>query len=315
MIIKLITISGKEIQPDNVCEFNLTQTVGVPCDCLSVYFKHSCLIEEVVYVKAYQKDKIIFNGLCDRQRTTESKSGFEMFIYARSSACMLVDNEAEPFTYNCPSANQLCFNYAKKFGFTCSLPEIFSNDKYEVVKGSTCFGAINQFVYLKSGSHIYITPENEIKIYKNSKTKKSLDEYKILSFASVINRSEPISQINVKRSLGEGGYRLHIKSQVSDEMGVNRNQYINLTALPQWQREYIILQKLKSSYEDYQTLEITMSGSVSENLYQVFYLAYRGQVYDDYVLMEKKYTFDEKGERTRLVLKKSIEIKEITYVD
>lgn len=315
MKIKVITISGKEIEIKNIFEFNLTQTAGIPCDCLSFYFKHKAPIDEIVSVRAYQGKKIIFNGLCDCQKMTQAPDGFEIFIYARSSASLLVDNEAEPFTYNRPTANQLYFNYAKDFGFTSVLPDIYSNDKYEVAKGSSCFGAINQFVYLKSGKNIYVSPDNEIGVYEQTEDEKSLDKYKIISFASTVNRSEPISCINFKRALGESGYRLHTKSGISDSLAIKRNQYINLSALPQWQREYIILQKLRASYEDYKTVEITVSGAVEENLYQRFSFNRQGLDYDDYVLMEKKYIFDEKGERTKLLLKKMTEIEGITYVD
>lgn len=315
MIIKVITIFGEEIQLNHIFEFCFTQTVGVACDSLSVYFKNESPIDEIAFVKAYEKDKIIFNGFCDNQRTTENQDGFEMFIYARASACLLVDNEAQPFTYNCPSANQLYFNYAKDFGFESSLPEIYSNDKYEVLKGTTCYGAIHQFVYLKSGKYVYVTPDNKLSVYEKSSNIRDLHKYNIISFSSVINRSEPISQINFKRSVGESGYRLHTKSQISDEIGIKRNQYVNLSALPQWQREYIILQKLKSSYEDYKVLEIMVAGYVDEELFRSFDFVHRGVRYDDYVLMEKKYTFDERGERTKLVMKKSVEVKEITYVD
>ncbi len=315
MNIKAVTISGNEIDIKNIFEFNLTQTAGIPCDCLSFYFKNKTPIDEIVYVKAYQDKKIIFNGFCDCQKMTQAQDGFEIFIYSRSSASLLVDNEAEPFTYNKPTANQLYFNYAKDFGFTSCLPDIYSNDKYEVAKGSSCFGAINQFVYLKSGKNIYVSPDNEIGLYEQTKSKNNFDKYKIISFAATVNRSEPISCINFKQTLGESGYRLHTKSEISDAIAIKRNQYINLSALPQWQREYIILQKLRSSYEDYKTLELIVSGAVEENLYQSFSFNLQEIEYDDYVLMEKKYIFDEKGERTKLLLKKSIKIEGITYVD
>lgn len=315
MIIKAVTISRKEIEIKNIYEFNLTQTADVPCDCLSFCFKDKSKPEEIVSVKAYSDGKLIFNGLCDCQRTAYTSSGSENFIYARSRACLLVDNEAEPFTYNKPTANQLYFNYAEDLGFTCRLPEIYSDDSYEVVKGASRFGAINQFVYLKSGKNIYVSPEDEISVHELSADKKDIDKYNIISFSACINRSEPLSCINFKRILGESGYRLHTKSEMSEKLGIKRNKYINLSAMPQWQREYIILQKLRSSYEDYKTLEITVTGNVSERLYQRFSFSYCGERYDDYVLAEKKYIFDEKGERTRLLLKKITEIEEITYVD
>lgn len=80
-----------------------------------------------------KNNKLIFNGYCDCQRTTADERGFETYIYARSSACLLVDNDAFAYTYNRPSAQSLFDAYAKPFGFSYKLDDIctFKNMKFQ----------------------------------------------------------------------------------------------------------------------------------------------------------------------------------------
>lgn len=316
MIITVNTIDDEEYIIENLIELNFTQTVGVACDCFSAVFKSETPIGEIVTVKVCENDILLFNGYCDNQKISEGKNGFEIYFYARSTASLLVDNEAQPFTYNKPTANQLCFTFAKPLGFECKLPKIKSDNKYEVTKGTSCFGAVSQFVSLTNGGEIYVTPQNSIMLYEKSVDIKPLNSYRILSAAEIINRSEPLSEILFKRTSSSAGYNLHTKAPITEELKFNeRKQYVNLTSLPQWQREYAVYERLKSSFESYKTLEVTVAGYVSDKLYQRFSYSSKISDFEDYILVEKKYTSDEKGKLTRLTLKKEMDLKEITYVD
>lgn len=315
MTVTLFTLEGKEITVNRFTEFNLTQSVGVACDSLWVRFPYNSEIGEVVRVQAYKNSRLIFSGYCDCQRNIQNENGFEIYLYARSSACVLVDNEAEPFTYECPTAKQLFRSNAEELGFTSSLPELESRDKYRVEKGVSRFGAIGNFVFLLSGNHICVTPENEIRVLELSSDIKSLNCFDIASAVQTVNRSEPYSRINFKQSSGEGRYSVHTESRLSRELGINRTAYINLSALPKWQRENAVLQRLKGSFDDYKILEIKACGYVKHELFQRFSYNSPFGIYEDYALTDKKYTFDKNGEMTRLTLKKINDIKEITYVD
>ncbi|MGN0522377.1 MAG: hypothetical protein ACI4IQ_07050 [Eubacterium sp.] len=314
MKINIKTVDSKQYSIDKPVQIAFIRTAGAACDALSVRFKSDAFISEIVNVTAYNGDKLIFNGYCDNQRITQNDDGIEVYFYARSSACLLVDSQAQPFTYNRPTAKQLCLCFADKFGFECCLPEIHSKDKYEVAKGVSCYGAINNFVSLITGSNVYVTPDNRLKLLSQSVNVKSLNDYKIVSASAITNRSEPISEISYKRE-ASSGYILHTSSCLSKELGISREQFVNLTSLPQWQRDYTVLKRLKDSFGDYKVLELTVSGYVEDELYQRFNYISAGGKYEDYVLTEKKYTFDKNGRFTRLTLKKILDIKEITYVD
>ncbi|MGN1329015.1 MAG: hypothetical protein ACI4V4_04870 [Eubacterium sp.] len=314
MKIQMTDIDGKEYHVKDLTQIIITETVGVACASLCFKFKSKEKIGEIVSVKAYSESSAVFNGFCDCQRVTADSSGFETYIYARSSVSILVDSQSKPFTFNCPSARQLWAEYARALGFEYSMPEISCNEKYEVSSGTSCFGAINNFVSALTGCEMIITPENKICLGTVSEDVRSLNGYTVLSASAVINRSEPVGEICYKREQ-DTDYITHYISKLAMEKGLNRTRYVNINSVAQWQRTTAVSQKMKGFFNDYMLLEITVKGVVSERLYQRF--SYSGEVgsFDDYILTEKKYIFDNGNEKTRLVLRKNIDMEEMVYVD
>ena len=315
MKIELETTDGKTIIPSRIIEFCFTQTVNVACDSLWAYFTSDDHVGEIAKVKAYHNGELIFNGYCDCQKSTFNQNGYEIYFYSRSSASVLVDNEAEPFTYEKPSAKQLCLNIASKYGFELELDEVFCNTKYEVTRGSSCFGAIKQFVSFLTGNYLIVTPDNKIKMIALSKDVKKLSAQNIISLTHTINRSEPYSQIHFKQSSSQARYSVHTRAQLAKELGIDRQVYINLSSLPQWQRENTVLQKLQASYENYHVAQIRMGGYFDGGLLQRYSFDNGKTELDDYALYEKKFVCDKNGEYTNLILKKNVDAKEFTYVD
>lgn len=315
MIIELTTVNGKKITIDKFTELCLTQTAGIACDSLWASFIYDNNIDEISHIKLYINYKLVFSGLCDCQKNRFNEKGFEIYFYARSTACILVDNEAEPYTYQHPSAKQLCFSLADRMGFSNSLPDISSSDCYEITKGTSRYGAISQFVSLLTGEYIHITPENNIKLITKSNDIKSLNDYNIISLTEIINRSEPISQIHFKQSSSQEGYHLHTKSILCDSLEINRTKFINLNSLPNWQRDNTVRLKLKNAFEDYKILEAVVDGYADAALLQRFKYTAKHKNHSDYLLTERKFICSKSGTKTILTLKKSMDIKEITYVD
>ena len=315
MIIILNTVDNKQITIKDAVEFNFTQSTDAACDSFWATFFVSTAIDEIVEVRVMQNDRIIFFGYCDCQRITRDENGYKVFFYARSCAGILVDNEAEPTTYEKPSATQLVFSVAQPYGFVSKLPEIYSDSLYEVQKGASCFSAINKFVKLLTGKQIYVTPKKEIICLEKSEDVRELAKYKLLKTSFVINRSEPCSKINFKKQSSNVKYLIHTKSKTCDELRIDRQKYINLSAIPQWQRENTVIDTIKSSFERYKVLEAVVGGYVEEPLNQRYRYSDDICDYGELVLSEKQYICDKYGARTKLVLRKDIDIKEITYVD
>lgn len=313
MKIVMNSIDGKVLEATDISELTFTDTADAACSSLCFKYKNAGELEEIYSVRAYENGKIIFNGFCDCQRVTACDDGYEAFVYARSSAGVLVDCECEPIAFNCPSARQLWTQFARAAGFKYALPEIFSNEKYEVSSGISCFGAINNFVSAVTGSKIYVNPKNEITLRTLSEDIKSLNAYDIISQSVVINRSEAIYQINYKND-EDKRYIRHMSSDLARDKKISSEIYVNLASLPAWQREKNISQRLKSSFDNYFLIEIVLSGNITDELFQRF--SFKGEIgeFDDFILVEKKYTFDSGGEKTKLTLRKNIQTGDVIYV-
>lgn len=305
---------GKSFVLSQIRELTFIQTFGAACDAAAVSFDILDDIGEATTLRLYSADRLIFNGRCDTQQISVSGSGRRGYIYARSSASLLVDSKSQPYTFDEPTAKQLYVNYARDKGFSCELPEIICKDRYEVSLGTSCFGAINNFVSLITGNEIYVDCNDCIRLRSDSEDIKRFDGYNILSLTKIINRSEPITQINFKNRLSNE-YNLHTKARLAEDMDIERVEYMNLNSLPQWQRDYTIQRRLRNSFTDYKTVRATVQGWCSEEIGQRFCCKSQAGSFDDYVLREKKYCLNSTGEHTCLVLKKKTDMEAITYVD
>ncbi len=311
IVIKTIDEVSKELE--GVSQLTFGDDADAACSYISVSFTDKENLGEVDSVKVYDGDKLIFNGFCDLMKKTSLEDKNRYYIYARSSASLLLDNEAKPFTYFNPTASFLFSIYAKELGFTDKLPDISCDALYEVQKGSSCFGAVNNFVNLFTGSRIYVNPENEIMLLAEGESA-DINDFRVLEATEVINRSEPISSVVYKRDSAEHDYSVNAYAGISDELKINRKRYINLGSLPKLQRDFTVMRNLEKSYEKYKTLELLVDGYADIALFTgIKYPS--DQNNKEYILYEKKYTSDGRGSRTKLLFREKIDIKEITYVD
>lgn len=308
-------INGSKKMPLNIISYEITSEAGAACDGLRVSFYSNEAFGEISEVKAFDGGELIFNGFCDMQKMTLHGGGFKYFIYARSTASLLVDNEAAPLEYNKPSAAQLCFSNTSEFGFKYALPEIYSENRYIVAKGKSCFAAVNDFVYAMTASNIYITPENEIKILEKNKKVKKLCDFNISSVSYVINRSEPISCIDYKINSADD-YVYHYKNALAERRGIKRKRLINLSAVPEWQGKRVAAKMLERTQAEYYCVEACVCGKCSLKLFDTvdvclddFSVSGRFIVYEITRLKNKN------GEKTVVLLKKENESELINYVD
>ncbi len=307
------TVSGEEYEVGGIEEIMLDESADAACAALTFSFVTEKSAGEIDRVFAYENGELIFNGFCDRQKEKYLSSKTRCFVYARSGAALLLDNEAKPFSYQNATASVLFDAYARELGFINKLPDISCEALYEVQKGSSCFGAINRFVSLVNGGRISVTPMNEIVLPEGGK-RIDANALDIIEAVAAVNRSEPLSSIAFKRGAGEKNYGKTAHARISDGLGIRRLKLVNLESLPEWQRDFTVVRTLAASYEKYKTLELTVSGYARYALFSKMHYAANGDD-GDYILYGKRYCLDKSGEKTKLFFRKSIDIKEITYVD
>ena len=264
------------------------------------------------YCNLVIKDK---NGEIKAKSTiyVNTEKGYAVFVYARSGAAILVDNEAQPITYNCPSASTLFFSEAERFGLKNGLPEVYINHRYTVGKGVSCYGAINNLVKTICGKGVLVNADNTLFV-PDGKGVVSLGDKTIISQEKHINRAAPYAEIDYK-VIGDEAYIRHCKSQFIEGREIKRKRKVSVSSLPQWQRDYALKQTLRKSAEDYYTAKFTVDGAHFFELLDLLdYKNSRLGELENYRLHRLNVVQNENGVCTKLLFKKEFELKEINYV-
>lgn len=310
----LYEINGKMHTPKNIDYYEIISEFGAACDGLRLSFFQNEIFGEIDRIEVYDDNDLIFNGFCDVQKITIDKGEFKYFIYARSSASLLIDNEAKPCQYSFPSTTGLWLKNAKEFGFSCELPEVYSKNNYLVSKGTSCYGAINNFVFSVYGTNIYVTPQNVIKAFEESENIKYLSNYNITSFSYTINRSEPISDVDYKINSSDN-YIYHFKSKFAEEKGIKRKRLYNLSSIPAWQRENTVAKRINDSIFEYYSAEVVILEKCDLKLYDRVFVDLNDFALDEeFIVYEIVKSKNKNAEKTKVVLKKKQKGDLINYV-
>lgn len=314
LIFKLYDKEDRQLVPSEVLSYELTSEVSAPCDGLRLSFLYNEKCPEIVRAEAYNGSRKIFNGYIDRQTVSLASESRYVFIYARSTAALLIDNEALPCQYHRPSSRQLWFHNARDFGFGCALPQLKCDNDYYVTKGTSCFGAINNFFAMLYSAGIYVDADNVIRAYEKGSRLRELDLSKITKAQYVINRSNPVSQIDYKISASDK-YRYHLKSRHAEANGIRRRRLINLSSLPLWQREAAARRSLLKSLENLYVLELELEGTADYSLYDRVAVNLKGLCENEEMLVyELVISKGKSGEKTVVKLRSQQDGGLVNYV-
>lgn len=309
----LYDLNEEKIIPQNIISYEISRDTDAPCDGLRLTFASDSTPDEVYRTEIYNDDELIFSGYADTQREQIDENGRTVFIYARSSACILVDNEAEPRSYCQPSLLSLCEIYAKDFGFEAEFEDVSCSSDYLISKGTSCYDAINNFALGVTGKSIMVNVNGKIKVPDNS-ISFAIDNENVISEKKVINRGSAVSVIDYKIN-SDLEYNYHIKSRFMERQKINRKRKINISALPMWQQELTLRNIMNRACESYNCIELVLAGSYMIPLFsRIEYESGFQHPVNDYYLRSCKIIFDSKGERTKLVLNKKTDAEVISYV-
>jgi len=309
MIFILKDINDKQYIIDTAVSYELISEAGAACSGLRLYFDSDEHIGEINAVLAKNDSgTLVFNGFCDLQRESIKENTSAYFIYARSTAALLVDNEASPFEYKNPTAKQLFAVNAEGFGFRCALPDIYTENSYVVSKGTSCFGAVNDFVFMMTGVPVYIDESNTLKAYSISESVKRLSDYDVISQSFIINRCDVISRVDYKINASEN-YKYHYAAALAEKNNIIRSRKINLSGLPLLQRENAAKKLISASVDNYYSMKVQLAGDCDFRLYDRVETE-KGE----FIVCEIINSKSEKGGETALVLKKKTDGGLINYV-
>lgn len=314
MRFELYTSDDKSVEDFKAISYELASEVSAACDGLRLYLYSEKSISDIRTVSAYQNGKKIFYGFADKLQISCDDSGYTIFIYARSSAAVLVDNEAYPGQYTCPSSRQLWFHHAKPYGFLFALPQTATQSEYVVSKGQSCFGAIDKFMQYACGKRIYVTPDNEVRAFEVPDIAKNLDTDKITSVCATVDKSSVVGKIAYKINSAEK-YVYRLESRFAEKNAITSRKLINLSSLPVWQREAEAHRQITQSLENYYTVTVTLAGECEFSLADRIYVDFeRLGISGEFILNSIVRAKNSKGTKTTLVLRKEIDGELVNYV-
>lgn len=312
MIIKARNLYEKEIIISDVSKFEFVRSADAPCDSFYAEFQSDFDLGEIDEICVFDGGTKVFCGTADCQTMQKNASGLFFTLYARSAAAVLVDNEAAPCIYNMPCSQGLFNAHAREFGFVNKTENIYSNESYEIQKGTSCWGAINNFVYSKTLRNIYVNQNKEIVVLRPGENVENLDSYNVLSAKKVINRGSVISEVHYKIN-GSDKYCYCLKSTFAEERNICRKRFVNLSGIPAYRRENSLHKKIGQGLEDYYCGEVVLNGAVNFDLLaRVKCVALDS---GEYLIRQIVISGSESGIKTKLSLSREFDAKEINYVD
>ena len=206
-----------------------------------------------------------FFGYADQQKLTVTPGQRRGFVYARSSACLLLDNEALPISLNAPNVDQMVHHYAAPFGFTAALPAGTAPGQYTVEKGTSCFGALQGFMQVLGAKGVFADPENRLCVY-GSEAPVTLPGDQITSITAVTERGEAPGIYAYKIASAEP-YCRRLEAGYFADKKISRRRYVNVAAYPPEQRQQVLLRKLEQAAARYRRLEVVFTGAHRLPLY------------------------------------------------
>lgn len=257
---------GNCIAEGQLLSYRWSGDVTAGCDGLRLHFLWDGDLPEVYRVRGFAPDgACCFFGYADQQKLTVTPGQRRGFVYARSSACLLLDNEALPISLNAPNVDQMVHHYAAPFGFTAALPAGTAPGQYTVEKGTSCFGALQGFMQVLGAKGVFADPENRLCVY-GSEAPVTLPGDQITSITAVTERGEAPGIYAYKIASAEP-YCRRLEAGYFADKKISRRRYVNVAAYPPEQRQQVLLRKLEQAAARYRRLEVVLTGAHRLPLY------------------------------------------------
>lgn len=321
MIYDIENLNGSIITLNNPLSIKISMDEDAPADSItakfaidndSEYYK-TFANDQLVKIKVYDVDKsrMILNGLIDEQIVSVNDKGIILTIVARSTASLLLDNEAKPQIYNSFNSELLYKRHLKPYGYIG-----FNNaeDKryigiFEVGKGVSEWQVIEKFCKEFMIRTPRIRPNNTVDFlneYKESDITFSNKDNKGLFYSSIeenYKRYKLISEVFV-RSLKDGNYDNRIKDNVSINRGIIRKRYINAVGdnkSPIFRGTELIKSANRDSFE----LKLVYPGEIPIELFDKVTIDDEiiGKI-SNLIAVSINYTLDKLGEKCTITFRK-----------
>lgn len=218
----------KRIMPE-LLSLQVNVDEGVPADSLNATFAYTPTAP-LTAITLYDDDVPLFIGVVDEEEYQRDPQGEYLKVSARSLAAHLLDNEAEPCSYEHPSIGLIYERYVQPYGITLSDGDdtVFLGEQ-NVLKGASCWRVLKNFCTACYSAAPRVSSVGVL--YPKGMPHNGLvefggEEIRYTAICETHKRCEEISAVYVKAS-NSGTYSLPIENPQAQGMGVRRVRYLN----------------------------------------------------------------------------------------
>lgn len=226
-------LDGDIIENDMFLSVALNSENDVPADSIAVTLPYDGNVAlNVNEIVASLEGNIVFRGKVDEVVCLCDEEQAVIKLSARSPAGLLLDNEAEPVTYYCPSAEFVCDKHLKPFGIEAQDADNTPLSNYfRIDKGMSHWQVLENFCKIQYGTSPHIDGNGKA-FLKGKKRDESLvfgkDGIGYISIREGRKRCELISKVRV-RVEEFGGYNSSVLNNNPECRGVDRIRFVDAT--------------------------------------------------------------------------------------
>lgn len=232
MKIEAVTANGGSLKLCSPLSLCINREDEVPADDLTAVFPYGEPLEELAGLLVTDGEETLFHGIVDEQSFALSEAGSYVKLTARSMAAMLLDNEAQPQSYNCPCADDIFRRHILPYGITeycCGREE--RPARFEIPKGATQWQAVALFCRNCLGTSPVIDARGRMLMCGYERDGDILefggeDGIACTSVQITVRRCKRLSRVFVKTQAG-GRYTTEIEDRRAIERGIVRERYLN----------------------------------------------------------------------------------------
>lgn len=225
---------GNMIKSGDLLSVVLNSENDVPADSIAVTLSYDAeLFMKVNKIVAKTGDTVVFSGLVDEIVSLCDDKKAIIKLSARSPAGLLLDNEAEPVTYYCPSADFVCRKHLKPFGMEAQdADDTPLSNYFRIDKGMTHWQVIENFCKIHYGTTPRIDGDGKVFLKGKVQDKSLLFGKGGIDYVSIKESRKKCEMITEVRAKIDkfGGYNAKIANDSAEVKSIGRIRFIDATS-------------------------------------------------------------------------------------
>lgn len=302
-------IGGRALEIKQLTGLQIVSGIDSPATSLSASIAPASTLPELLSIRAYDGNRLLFDGKIDSQRTAISKDGVTVVLDARDAGALLLDNQALPCVILRAQLGTVFSRFASAYGFGyyCARPDI-SIPMFTVRAGMSEWDVIVNFSRRAYGVTPYVSASRVMFSRRGTNAPVVISNSgNGLRFSSVSHTLSPYSVISRVYIRDENGfYSSMVDNPSAPRTQASRKRYV----IPATEYASNIgldaNQRLRRSMFGYEQLTVTLPQILDAALGQEAEI--RDSLLSRYNLMitKREYIVDANGIVTRLTLASSI---------